>query len=53
MTTTIDIRVADLRLTARLEAAAAPRTCAAVLGLLPLRASLLQARWSGESAWVP
>jgi Protein of unknown function (DUF3830) len=53
MTTTIDIRVADLRLTARLEAAAAPRTCAAFLGLLPLRASLLQARWSGESAWVP
>src|SRR5262249_43057850 len=32
---------------------AAPRTCAAFLALLPLRASLLQARWSGESAWVP
>jgi Protein of unknown function (DUF3830) len=53
VTTTIDIRVADLRLTARLEAAAAPRTCAAFLALLPLRARLLQARWSGESAWVP
>ena len=53
MTTTVDINVADLRLTARLEAAAAPRTCAAFLALLPLRASLLQARWSGESAWVP
>ena len=53
MTTTIDIHVADLHLTARLEAAAAPRTCAAFLALLPLRASLLQARWSGESAWVP
>jgi hypothetical protein len=53
MTTTIDIRVAGLRLTARLEAGAAPRTCAAFLALLPLRASLLQARWSGESAWVP
>jgi hypothetical protein len=52
MTSTIDIHVAGLRLTARLEAAA-PRTCAAVLALLPLRASLLQARWSGESAWVP
>ena len=50
---TIDIRVGDLRLTARLESAAAPRTCAAFLGLLPLRASLIQARWSGESAWVP
>jgi len=53
MTSTIDIHVADLRLTARLEAATAPRTCAAFLALLPLRASLLQARWSGESAWVP
>ena len=53
MTTTIDIHVAELRLTARLEAASAPRTCAAFLALLPLRASLLQARWSGESAWVP
>ena len=53
MTSTIDIHVADLRLTARLEAGAAPRTCAAFLALLPLRASLLQARWSGESAWIP
>jgi hypothetical protein len=53
MTTTIDIHVAGLRLTARLEAVAAPRTCAAFVALLPLRASLLQARWSGESAWVP
>ena len=53
MTSMIDIHVAGLRLSARLEAAAAPRTCAAFLALLPLRASLLQARWSGESAWVP
>lgn len=52
MTTTIDIQVAELRLQACLEAAA-PRTCAAFLALLPLRTSLLQARWSGESAWVP
>lgn len=53
MARTIDIRVADLRLTARLEVDAAPRTCAAFLTLLPLRGRLLQARWSGESAWVP
>jgi hypothetical protein len=53
MASTIDIRVAGLHLAARLEAEAAPRTCAAFLGLLPLRASLVQARWSGESAWVP
>ncbi len=53
MARTIDIRVADLRLTARLEVDAAPQTCAAFLTLLPLRGRLLQARWSGESAWVP
>jgi len=55
MTSSTDIRilVAGLEFGARLEGRAAPRTCAAFLGLLPLSASLLQARWSGESAWVP
>ena len=55
MTSSADIRilVAGIELAARLEGQAAPRTCAAFLGLLPLQASLLQARWSGESAWVP
>jgi hypothetical protein len=53
VTGVIDIRVAELRLTARLERDAAPRTCAAFLTLLPLSARLVQARWSGESAWVP
>lgn len=38
---------------ARLEEALAPRTCAVFHGLLPLRDSLIQARWSGEAAWVP
>jgi hypothetical protein len=39
---------------ARLEEAAAPRTCAALARhLLPLQARLLQSRWSGEAAWVP
>ena len=38
---------------ARLEEAAAPKTCAAFLGLLPFRQKLIQARWSGESAWIP
>jgi hypothetical protein len=53
MPSTLDIRVAGLHLVARLETGAAPRSCAAFLALLPLRASLLQARWSGEAAWVP
>ena len=49
----LEIRVGSLRFTARWEAEAAPKTCAAFRRLLPLRARLVQARWSGESAWVP
>lgn len=41
------------RFTARLEEEAAPQTVAALRRLLPLRGRLVQARWSGESAWVP
>jgi len=43
----------DLRFIARLEHERAPATCAAFLALLPYRQQLVQARWSGESAWVP
>ena len=47
------ISVGALRLRARYERAAAPRTCDAFAARLPFRARLLQARWSGEAAWVP
>jgi hypothetical protein len=43
----------DLRFLARLEAGAAPLTCAAFLSLLPFRSRLVQARWSGEAGWIP
>ena len=43
----------DLRFIARLERERAPRTCAAFVQALPFRAQLLQARWSGEAAWIP
>src|SRR5256885_10436861 len=49
----LEIIVGSLRFKARWEAEAAPETCAAFRRLLPLRARLVQARWSGESAWVP
>jgi Protein of unknown function (DUF3830) len=49
----LEIAVGSMRFTARWEVQAAPKTCAALRGLLPLRARLVQARWSGESAWVP
>lgn len=38
---------------ARFEDTAAPQTCAAFRRLLPFRNKLIQARWSGESAWIP
>ena len=47
------ITVGDFEFTARLEEDRAPKTVAAVRGLLPLESELVQARWSGESAWVP
>jgi hypothetical protein len=49
----IEIVVADLRFTARLEEGSAPGTVAAFRRLLPLESRLIQARWSGESAWIP
>lgn len=42
-----------MRFAARLEEAAAPRTLAAFRSLLPLRSKIIQARWSGEAAWIP
>jgi hypothetical protein len=47
------VTVGPLVFGARWEEEAAPRTCAAFAGLLPFRNRLIQARWSGESAWVP
>lgn len=38
---------------ARMEDAAAPRTCEAIRALLPMRTKLIHARWSGEAMWVP
>jgi hypothetical protein len=47
------ITVGDFEFGARLEEEKAPNTVAALRGLLPLENKLVQARWSGEAAWVP
>lgn len=47
------ISVDDLWFGARLEEAAAPATVQAFRRMLPLRSKIIQARWSGESAWIP
>jgi len=47
------IRVGRRVIVARLEWRAAPQSCAALTAVLPLRLSLLHARWSGECGWAP
>jgi uncharacterized protein DUF3830 len=49
----LEITVADFRLVARLEQQGAPATVAAFRRLLPLESQLIQARWSGQAAWIP
>jgi len=49
----LEITAGPLTFRARLEEELAPRTCAALRKLLPLEDKIVQARWSGESAWVP
>ena len=43
----------DIHLAARLETERAPKTCAAFVAALPFVSRLVQARWSGEAAWIP
>ncbi|MDB4876600.1 MAG: hypothetical protein JWM41_3046 [Gemmatimonadetes bacterium] len=51
--TQLIITVGDLRFVARAELDRAPKTCAAFFAALPFESKLVQARWSGESAWIP
>ena len=48
----VRITAGPVALAARAEEAA-PRTGAAFRALLPYRAKLIHARWSGEACWVP
>ena len=52
MKTQLHIKTGDLLFIAAWEEEKAPKTCAAIRKLLPLREKLLQTRWSGEAAWV-
>jgi hypothetical protein len=49
----LEIASGDFRFSARLEEQAAPQTVAAFRRLLPLQSKIIQARWSGQSAWIP
>ncbi len=49
----IRLMAGGLVFAARLEEDLAPNTCAVLKGLLPLRAKIVQARWSGQALWIP
>ncbi len=49
----VRITVGNLEFFARWEAARAPATCAAFRKALPVKGKMVQARWSGEAAWIP
>lgn len=51
--TKLRITIGVLEFIAQMEEAAAPATCAAFKKLLPFRNKIIQARWSGEAAWIP
>ena len=49
----LEIVAGEFRFVARLEEEAAPQTVAALRRLLPLESRIVQARWSGQAAWIP
>jgi hypothetical protein len=51
--TQLRITVGSYEFVARMEEDAAPKTCAAFVKLLPFHHKIIQARWSGEAAWIP
>jgi hypothetical protein len=49
----IRIKAGSFAFIAKLETAAAPKTCATFQGLLPYRQRIIHVRWSGEACWIP
>jgi hypothetical protein len=51
--TLLTVTIGPMAFSATLETERAPNTAAAFLARLPFEGQLVQARWSGESGWVP
>ena len=49
----LEVTAGGFEFGARFEEDAAPETVAAFRGMLPLDSKIIQARWSGQSAWIP
>jgi Protein of unknown function (DUF3830) len=47
------VTAGPFQFTARLEQAAAPKTCAAFCKALPFVSQIVHVRWSGEGVWMP
>lgn len=48
----LEIIVGDLVLTAEMHSEKAPETCRMLKEIMPIKGNLIQARWSGEAAWL-
>jgi hypothetical protein len=48
----VELAIGTQRCLARFDTQRAPRACAHLAALLPLRGELVHARWSGEGCWV-
>lgn len=48
----LNITIGELKLKAELHTNEAPETCTRILEALPIIGNLIQARWSGEAAWL-
>lgn len=53
MSRKLKISIGGIPFVAELLEDEAPETCKAFLGVLPIRGKVIQARWSGEAAWLP
>ena len=51
--TALKITAGPFTFDARLEAALAPKTCAAFLNRMPFQSQVVHVRWSGEGVWIP
>ncbi len=52
MTDTIQITIGNFKFQAHLLKTKAPKTCEALLNVMPIEGRIIQARWSGESVWL-
>jgi hypothetical protein len=53
MSKRLKITIGSIPFEAELHEKVAPNTCKAIQEILPIHGKIIQARWSGEAAWLP